>query len=342
MHKIILSLLLASMLLGTAHAQCTYTVACKCTNTCGTTGGGGTGGGTTGQTVTAGDLMSVFTLNVPGKNSGNVSITSLINTVFAPGVNGVSGYGWAGCEHIINAVNDTRNEFACRVGVWTMTRVDASTIRAVQLPQDNRFKVGVTLTYHLIAPNTIYITARFLVTDASQFPGPGYMVVMFANYMSPVADIHMNFRGVPYAGADEQWIAADASDPANISLAGGSYMGATATKLDTSQAGANSGYNLFSFDYPRFTQPMYCGLSRNNLLFQVMLKPLTASDEPRLTEFRYAIKSDPSNPKPAWDWQNVSHHVVSGQIYGFDAQVLWEPWQNLDHCLANYTTATWN
>ncbi len=342
MHKIILSLLLASTLLGTAHAQCTYTVACKCTNTCGGTGGGTGGGTTTGTTITAGDLTGIFQLHPPGKNSGNVSIISLINNVFAPGVNGATGYGWAGCEHYINGVSDARNEFGCRRGLWTMTQLNATTIQAVQLAQDSEFKVGAVITYQMLSPNHIYVKARFTPADANQFPGPGYMDVMWADYMTAVESINMNFRGVPYAGAEEQWIQADASIPGNISLAGGSYIHRDASKLDTSQAGANSGYNLFSFDYPRFTQPFYCGLSRNNMMFQVMFnKAFSARDEMRLTMFKYAIKADPSNPKPAWDWQFVVHHVVSGQTEGFDAQILWEPFQNLDKCLANYTNATW-
>jgi hypothetical protein len=104
--------------------------------------------------------------------------------------------------------------------------------------------------------------------------------------------------------------------------------------------------NLKSFDYPRYTQPSYCGIqTETNTIWQMMFdRAWSPVDEIRLTMFEWKVKDDGVGGKvgePAWDWQYVVHNVVAGQVYGFKASASARPrlvsGSIEPECMAEYT-----
>ncbi|MBI4661452.1 MAG: hypothetical protein HY735_21730 [Verrucomicrobia bacterium] len=95
---------------------------------------------------------------------------------------------------------------------------------------------------------------RVLSGIDSLFGARGYAVLFFANYMNDVAEVPIHFRGIEQAGAPEKWIRAEAPPGHPDYSTGGTYRSAVTEGLQYDQD-HNFKLNLWSYDYPRFTQP---------------------------------------------------------------------------------------
>src|SRR5712691_11157591 len=80
--------------------------------------------------------------------------------------------------------------------------------------------------------------------------------------------------------------------------------------------------NLWSYDYPRFTQPFYYGRAAHGMTFILMFDKMhTVEDEIRFSLFKFKV---PRHPRPAWDFQYVIHRVEEGRSYGFKGRLIWK------------------
>ena len=158
-------------------------------------------------------------------------------------------------------------------------------------------------------------------------------MLFFAHYMNDVSDVAIHFRGVPAAGAAEQWLRADAPPGQPDHNHGGTYRSAAAQALqyDTNH---NFKLNLWSYEYPRFTQPFYYGLAANGMTLILMFDRMyRAEDEIRFSLFKFKV---PRRPRPAWDFQYVIHNVEADRAYGFKGRLIWKKFISPEDCQEEY------
>jgi len=266
-------------------------------------------------------------------------IDELFNVREAPGFDAFDpdgGGASAGLnfEHIIAGQSNPANMFAPRHGRYELRKLPGGTrVQLVRSAEDDPWSIDSTLTYTVVKPHSIDVEFRCTPRDASLFGRRGYAVLFFANYMNDVADISLNFRGVEAAGGDEKWLAVDAPPgPADYN-GGGTYRNAGAQALEYDQD-HNFKLNLWSYDYPRFTQPFYYGRAAHDMTLVLMFdRAHSDEDEIRFSLFKFKL---PRAPRPAWDWQYVIHRVVAGREYGFRARLVWKRFVSPDDCLAEY------
>jgi hypothetical protein len=161
----------------------------------------------------------------------------------------------------------------------------------------------------------------------------GYAVLFFADYMNDVAEVAIHFRGVPGPGEPEQWISADAPPGHPDYNQGGTYHSAAAPPLgyDTNH---NFKLNVWSYDYPRFTQPFYYGRAAHGMTFILMFnKMYSPEDEIRFSLFKFKV---PRRPRPAWDFQYVIHQVEQNHPYGFKGRLIWKKFISPEDCQEEY------
>jgi hypothetical protein len=306
--------------------------------------GGTTQAITPGYTIVLGDITAEFRGNElsPSRINGVNSLIHLSN----PTVNAFDGPGGYGCgginyEHIMAGHDDPRNQFTPRSGPFILSVIGPTTVQLVRRWQDEPWLVGAVVTFHMVAPHYIDVDVRLTPHDAGQFGATQYALFMFADYMSPVIDTALHFRGLTALGAPETWIAADATLNPKTGLydaynTGGNWIHETAFPL-TVEPNHSTAICINSYTWPRYTVPTYYGLSRHGLVYQVMFDQTWSPEgEIRFTQFHYKLKKDPANPKPALDFQYVIHQPVSDRTYGFKMRALWKPFVSAVDCLNEY------
>jgi hypothetical protein len=182
-------------------------------------------------------------------------------------------------------------------------------------------------------PNSIDFEFECRAHHKELFGSRGYAVLFFADYMNDVADMAIHFRGVPGPGQTERWISVDAP-PGNPDYNhGGTYtsQAAPALEYDTNH---NFKLNLWSYDYPRFTQPFYYGLAAHGMTLILMFDRMySVEDEIRFSLFKFKV---PRRPRPAWDFQYVIHQVQENHPYGFRGRLIWKKFISPEDCQEEY------
>src|SRR5262249_6297583 len=118
---------------------------------------------------------------------------------------------------------------------------------------------------------------------------------------------------------------------------GGTYRSVKASVL-AYDAEHNFKLNLWSYEYPRFTQSFYYGRAAQGMTMILMFdKAWTEEDEIRFSLFKFKL---PRRPRPAWDFQYVLRKIRKGREYGFKARLVWKKFVSPDDCLKEY--ARWS
>jgi len=287
--------------------------------------------------MTAGDLTtswlgndSTATLGVKARVSG---IQVINNNRDAPGVNPV-GAGWLNLEHFMRGVGDPLNWFEPRLGHFDLSVIDAHTVRLTRLAQDSLWGLPTVITYTSVAPNIVDVDVRFTVLAATRFLPYNDILAFFASYTAGPLEVAPHFRGIAGPGQAETWltmpITADDMAPAIRHVTAIPLLYDAPSTFDLA-------YSFASADYPRYTQPFYCGVYAQGMVYELMFdRASTPVDEMRFVIYQTKVVDD--NRHPAWDWEYIVHRPVSGQTYGFKARMGWRR-GTLEDCRADY--ATW-
>jgi len=231
-------------------------------------------------------------------------------------------------EHVISGHSNRFNAFTPRRGKFELHRLgDGPSAVLIRDAGDDPWALSSTLKYTLAAPNAIDFEFECRAHNPALFGERGYAVLFFADYMNDVAELPIHFRGVTAPGEAEQWLAADAPPGHPDYNQGGTYLSlpAHALEYDTNH---NFKLNLWSYDYPRFTQPFYYGRAAHGMCFVLMFDRMhSAEDEIRFSMFKFKV---PRRPRPAWDFQYVIHHVQADRPYGFKGRLIWKKFVSSD------------
>jgi len=203
----------------------------------------------------------------------------------------------------------------------------------VRKAEDEPWAMSSSLKYTVIAPSSIDFEFECRSHQKELFGSRGYAVLFFANYMNDVEDVAIHFRGVPGPGKAEQWIKAEAPPGKRDYNQGGTYssQAARALEYDTNH---NFKLNLWSYDYPRFTEPWYYGRVTNGMTLILMFDRMHSSeDEIRFSLFKFKV---PRRPRPAWDFQYVIHQVQENHPYGFRGRLTWKKFVSPEDCREEY------
>jgi len=237
-------------------------------------------------------------------------------------------------EHIICGHSNRANAFTPRKGKYDLYPLpDGSSAMLVRRAGDEPWLIASTLEYKLSPPNAVDFEFHCRAQNRELFGKRGYALLFFANYMNNVADVAIHFRGVSAPGKTEEWIRADAPPgPADYNQ-GGTYrsMEAQDLKYDTDH---NFKLNLWSYEYPRFTQPFYYGHATNGMVMILMFDRMHRhEDEIRFSLFKFKV---PRRPRPAWDFQYVIHKVEADRPYGFKGRLIWKKFISPEDCWDEY------
>jgi hypothetical protein len=286
----------------------------------------------------AGNLMALLRDN---SNSPKVlsGLDSLFNWKDAPGLdafdpNDLGASAGLNFEHVICGHSNQANAFTPRKGRYDLHRLgDGLSAMLVRKGEDDPWALTSTLKYTVSAPNAVDFEFQCRARNPGLFGERGYAVLFFANYMNDVTDVAIHFRGVSEPGKTEEWIHADAP-PGHLDYnQGGTYRSLAAQELqyDTNH---NFKLNLWSYDYPRFTQPFYYGLATNGMVLILMFDRMhTEQDEIRFSLFKFKV---PRRPRPAWDFQYVIHKVENDRPSGFKGRLIWKTFVSAEDCQEEY------
>ena len=237
-------------------------------------------------------------------------------------------------EHIISGHSNRANAFTPRHGRYELHRLaDGASAMLIRQAEDEPWALESSFKYTVRAPNAVDFEFQCRALKPELFREHGYAVLFFANYMNDVADVALHFRGVRAPDKSEEWIRADAPPGHRDYNQGGTYRSLPAQDLqyDTDH---NFELNLWSYDYPRFTQPFYYGLASNGMVFILMFDRMhTEEDEIRLSLFKFKV---PRRPRPAWDFQYVIHKVAEDRRYGFKGRLIWKKFTSATDCQEEY------
>jgi hypothetical protein len=237
-------------------------------------------------------------------------------------------------EHVICAHPNPANAFAPRRGRYELFKLaDGRSAMLVRKADDDPWALSSTFKYSVSEPSAIDFEFECRAHNKELFGKGGYAVLFFADYMNDVAEAPIHFRGVSAPGASEQWISADAPPGHPDYNQGGTYrsVAARALEYDTNH---NFKLNLWSYDYPRFTQPFYYGRAAHGITFILMFDKMhSAEDEIRFSLFKFKV---PRHPRPAWDFQYVIHKVEEGPSYGFKGRLIWKKFVSPEDCQDEY------
>jgi len=284
--------------------------------------------------MTVGDLYSSWRGNdlaaTIGTKAAVSGLQTLLNNVDDPGVNPF-GAGALNYEHLMRGSADPRNWFAPRLGRFDLSVVDWQTVRLTRAVQDDPWQVGATLTYRSVVPHFIDLEAAFLITDATQFAPHHDALFFFASYMYNTS-VAPHFRGRAGPDEPETWL----TIPLEAATNAGTVRHVSAVPLLYDPPNTfDAAYSFFSTDWPRFTQPFYCGLAEPGMVYEIMFdRGSTPVDEMRWVIYQTKV-IDGTTPHPAWDWEYIVHQPVSGQTYGFRARMGWRA-GTLADCHADY------
>lgn len=288
--------------------------------------------------IQRGDLSVLLRDNAlsPGVLSG---VDSLFNRKDAPEFDafdpdGRDSSAGLNFEHIICGHSNAANAFAPRRGRYELHQLaDGRSARLVRKAEDDPWALSSTLKYSVSEPNAIDFEFECRAQDQKLFGERGYAVLFFADYMNDVAEVPIHFRGVAGPGEKEQWISAEAQPGHPDYNQGGTYRSLPAQPL-AYDASHNFKLNLWSYDYPRFTQPFYYGRAAHDMAFILMFDKMHgAEDEMRFSLFMFKV---PRRPRPAWDFQYVIHKVEEGRAYGFKGRLVWKRFISPEDCQEEY------
>lgn len=205
--------------------------------------------------------------------------------------------------------------------------------KLVRMAENDPWALSSSLRYSLSGSNAIDFEFQCRAQNRELFGQRGYAVLFFANYMNDAAEVPIHFRGVAAPGEAEQWISADAPPGHPDYNHGGTYRSLPASDLqyDTNH---NFKLNLWSYDYPRFTQPFYYGQAAHGMVMILMFDRMhSREDEIRFSLFKFKL---PRRPRPAWDFQYVIHEVEPGRSHGFKGRLIWKKFVSPEDCQAEY------
>ena len=236
-------------------------------------------------------------------------------------------------EHVICGHSNSANAFTPRRGRYELHKLEDHSAMLVRKAEDDPWALSSTLKYSVNEPNAIEFEFECRAKDKALFGKRGYAVLFFADYMNDVTDAAIHFRGVTGPDAAEEWISADAP-PGNPDFNhGGTYRSvpAQALEYDTNH---NFKLNLWSYDYPRFTQPFYFGRASNDMVFILMFDQMHSPEaEIRFSVFKFKL---PRRPRPAWDFQYVIHKVEENRAYAFKGRLVWKKFVSPEDCWSEY------
>lgn len=237
-------------------------------------------------------------------------------------------------EHVISGHSSPSNSFTPRRGRYDLFRLaDGVSVMLVRKAEDDPWALASTLKYTVREPHYIDFEFQCQVHQPELFGRRGYAVLFFADYMNDVAEIPIHFRGLTDAGQTEKWIQAEAPPGHADYKSGGTYRSAPAQELEYDQD-HNFKLNLWSYGYPRFTQPFYYGRAARGMTFVLMFDKMhSPEDEMRFSVFKFKV---PRHPRPAWDFQYVIHKVEAAKTYGFKGRLVWKKFVSPEDCLEEY------
>lgn len=238
-------------------------------------------------------------------------------------------------EHIISGHSDPANWFAPRNGPYRLYQTtDLRSVLLVRREQEDPWRLESSMRYTVTPPHYIDFAFNCRPHDVQRFGERGYAVLFWADYMNDVADVALHFRGLYGPDEPEQWVSADAPTGHPDYFGGGTYRHAVAPALEY-DADHNLKLNLWSYDYPRYTQPFYYGLAEHGMCLMLMFdRAWTERDEIRFSLFKFKVGDEVR--RPAWDFQYVIHQVAEGQTYGFRGRLVWKPFVSADDCRREY------
>lgn len=288
--------------------------------------------------IKAGELSVLFRDNSqsPKILSG---LQSLFNSKHAPDYDAFDPDGRGSSaglnfEHIIAGHSNPNNKFTPRHGTYTLHSIGERTVELRRKKEDSPWAVSSTLRYTVVPPHYVDFEFRCTPHDASKFGKRGYAIFFWADYMNQVDSIALNFRGVEREGDQEKWIAGDAPQNHPDYVGGGTYRHLDAKPLEY-DSNHNFKLNVWSYDWPRYTQPFYVGRAANGMTLTLMFdRTYTTEDEIRFSLFKFKVKDE--NRRPAWDFQYVIHNVQAGKEYGYKGRLIWKKFVSYDDCLQEY------
>jgi hypothetical protein len=288
--------------------------------------------------IERGNLSAVFRDNAqsPGLLSG---VDSLFNTQDAPSFDAFDpddrgASAGLNFEHIICGHSNQFNAFTPRGGPFKLfPQADRFSAMLVRKAEDDPWRFSSTFKYTVSEPHSIDFVFECQARDKELFGQHRYAVLFFADYMNDVTDLAIHFRGIAGAGEPEQWIRAEAPSGHPDYNHGGTYMSKPARDLEY-DSNHNFKLNLWSYDYPRFTQPFYYGLATNGMTLILMFDRMhTPEDEIRFSLFKFKVRR---KPRPAWDFQYVIHQVQESHSYGFRGRLVWKKFVSPEDCQEEY------
>lgn len=291
-------------------------------------------------TIEAGELRVVFRDNSqsPQVLSG---VQSLFNISHAPEYDAFDPEGRGSSaglnfEHIISGHNNPANKFTPRHGEYTLHQIDGRTVELRRREEDSPWAVSSTMRYTVTPPH--YIDFDFSCTphDATKFGERNYAIFFWADYMNQVDDVALHFRGVHEAGGEEKWIAGPAPQNHPDYVGGGTYRHLNSKPLEYDYD-HNFKLNVWSYDWPRFTEPFYVGRAAHGMMLMLMFdRAYSVNDEIRFSLFKFKVKAE--SRRPAWDFQYVIHNVEADKEYGYRARLVWKKFVSYADCLQEYET----
>jgi hypothetical protein len=288
--------------------------------------------------IRRGDLQVQFrdNSNSPRDLSG---VASLFNVRDAPGFDAFDPEGRGASaglnfEHIISGHRNPNNKFTPRSGRYTLEALPKGAgARLVRRAADDPWRVASTLEYRIVEPHAIDFEFRCTPEKAELFGLRGSAIFFFADYMNDVSEVALHFRGVAKKGGNEEWIAADAPPGHRDWNGGGTYRHLDAPPVEYD---ANSDFRLnsWSYDWPRYTEPLYFGRADHGMTLILMFdRAYSPEDEIRFSLFKFKL---PRRPRPAWDFQYVVHKVAAGREYGFRGRLIWKKFVSDEDCRDEY------
>ena len=281
--------------------------------------------------LTAGDLRVAAWDNTfsPNRLSG---IHSLVNLRDAPDYDAFRVA--LNFEHVLAGHRGPANDFSPRHGPYRLKQVNETGVEWTRRAEDSPWKLKSTMTLSLAPPNAIDFRFACTPGDAELFGTHGYAVLFWANYMNPLTDIDMHFRGVTGPDAREEWISVDAPPTDYLHRHGGVYRSRDSKRLPIDD-NHKSPWSVVSYDYPRFTKPFYYARADQGMVLIMMFDRMTDDeDEIRFAMYRFQVK--PESRRPAWDFQYVIRRVETGRRYGFRGRLVWKKFESAADCQAEY------
>ena len=281
--------------------------------------------------MTAGDLRVAAWDNSysPNRLSG---LRSLLNLRDAPDYDAFRVA--LNFEHVISGHHRSANDFSPRQGPYHLKQSPDGGVEWARRASDSPWKLDSTMRIRLSAPNAIDFRFSCTPRDAQLFGKHGYAVLFWANYMNPLTDIDMHFRGVTGPDEDEQWVSVQAPRTDFLHRHGGVYRSRDSKRLSFDDD-HKSPWNVASYRYPRFTRPFFFARAEHGMVLILMFdRMLTETDEIRFALYRFQVK--PESRRPAWDFQYVIRRVETGEHYGFRGRLVWKKFRSREDCLAEY------